>query len=1253
MNIQELVGDFVSSMENNLLGDNPNGDVLSTSKSNFYGHVISSYVKTINTYNEEIKNIKHNSLPSTADYEHLLRFLDSDSVSGALASPSQGSVWIGFNYYSLFDAAQYDSVSGNRKVILNKNTKIKFGENYPEFIFFYDIEIIFTVDDDQSTRENTFYARKINVIDDDGNDLERSFDPLGNIEVIDSTRRTFSGVSFLFVNIPIFNMEIESTFRSFSDTVNEVLIPYQNNLIGFDVYYKEPGEDKIRLNGKDRYIINPDGYNYTIRDGSITLYFNQNTNNSFEAKPISELYVDVYTTLGTEGNISITGARPEDFTLDPIFDPENEFQTTSTLKPSILLDTPNQTIQTRGGRDQLDEDSLRNIIVRNEEGQQIVSKNSLLRNSAEYGFTVEEERSDVLRTFRLSSPLRIENLLLPTVNVEVKINDKFLVLPNNPSDNSFTITPKDLFVRKIEPNRETINNFFQFVKEGSDYNVDNLGLPYNFRNEEGAEETHDEFSSPFYLRIDSGGAVTHNIFKIFKNEEIYPRNSYFDNTTDIELRVSKVVLAFNPLQTKDGDVNNEDDNGLRGIEGIEQTDIGGTYTGDEGIATNAFAIDVFVDSSINENIIDVDTYKSKVKCGLKIEELSDNAPIFFSAQDPIVEKSGEEFRFRFLLFTDEYLSNSEIIILNLGSISQTDNTVINVSKTLLKDIKVSVCLFSSGATYSRTSGVDVNDVRDDADVYDAYIKKVKKEDEYFEDIARLNDYIMDTGEITANNYYLVSAYTFETTLIEEETSFKPPLDLNIISVPTTYENDQYATYESNVYKFEGGHLVDENGYYINSNGDLVNPRDANGNIIEDEDDRIVITRAAENPVLVPAILHRRGDIILEPKSGTPVYLTDDDGDPTDVSSPVFIADSNGNPTYLAEDDGNPPVYLTNDNDDPYYLADVSGNPLFETKNDSDGNTIYLRFYTDNNDNVFIIYETRDSDGNPTYKIRNNEGNLIEVTTNTGDAAYLTYSNGNPVYKEDENGNVVLMRDVEGNLATDTNGNLVPERVRATCTVKSMTRRIRHRRGTSIVDSRGNVVTTTNTVYKLDNMSLIDKNIMTAGNYERIINLLNIMSSNFKNINDRIFGGNIDLSLNLTSSHDIETFKYIDLTSPDISHVDARKVIDSDLKIEVKVKILVRYIDNEVIKNQIERDLYDSFVDVVIGKNEITAFEIADALKDSNNSIISLFIEKINDKPIDELQKIYKTDPSNPITLSVKLKRNVDGFIPDVTVNFFS
>lgn len=311
--------------------------------------------------------------------------------------------------------------------------KTIFSINGKEFLLPYDIQITFN----RNITDHSKYVITSRYVVENNEDFP--FLDINN-SLLKSWDSVYNGERYIFIRVDLFQLKMRTktalvsnenslynTFYKFS---------FEGQLSYFNVFYEKNGKvEKIKILNNNNYaLLNGDKYCYynLIDNNTLEISFSS-LFNSFKPEFGSKLKVDIYTTLGSAGNLgSVTGLSVS-YAI-------NDYKNSTPLKLEPLTDC-------YGGKDKLSLlDLKKKIITKNLTRNAIITENDLnnffnlinrseLINNSEIRFI--KKRNDVLRkiygafillrdTNNIIVPSRtLENLKISKTQLDELVKENF------------------------------------------------------------------------------------------------------------------------------------------------------------------------------------------------------------------------------------------------------------------------------------------------------------------------------------------------------------------------------------------------------------------------------------------------------------------------------------------------------------------------------------------------------------------------------------------------------------------------------------------------------------------------------------------------------------------------------------------------------------------------------------------------------------------------------------------------------------
>lgn len=524
---QGTINYLLKHIERNALGVDEQLSDSPTSSLNLLFDEIGSMV-SMNFF--EMMMIKQEALKNTAKLKSsLVRYLNSDEVTGIFGTPSSMGFSIGFKISDI-DTYAY-SVDGSsilRKITINKNTLMVVSDN-PPFTFDNDIDIYVR---DNGSDGKTYFAKYTN----DGSEITRII----NNPFIKSFTQNIDGDNYFIMIVEM--KQYSRKFReitSINTSINkyEFRVPYSTNLYAFEVFYKSNDKDSYRLlGGRPVGVLNKDGYMFEIVERNngekfIDVKFSR-ANNSFSPEQGSSILIVTYETFGSKGNFYI---RDWNNDIPPIRDiviasDDNPYQTNiKRMTPLLSINGP----EAIGGMSDMSVDELRNIVIKKSDSKNLTIT-ELANIANEKGMRLLKERSDILSIyFKMSSKIVTDNIILNTLSGTIEIPY------DQNSDGSVIVSPRDVFVFNPDSKRFKKNDVL--VKDDEYIPI------YNSVNN---TYTSRDFRFPYYMIINLIKVIDCRVYDVSINENRKVEFNHFNLNSPSEVAIDNCSLFKNPMEDK-------------------------------------------------------------------------------------------------------------------------------------------------------------------------------------------------------------------------------------------------------------------------------------------------------------------------------------------------------------------------------------------------------------------------------------------------------------------------------------------------------------------------------------------------------------------------------------------------------------------------------------------------------------------------------------------------------------------------------
>lgn len=536
---------FAEELKNNIL--NSENEELASSPASFVSLLLSGIGDlSANSFLEQ-QMIKREMHKSTAiKLQSLLRYLSDSELAGIFANPSTSTFFIAFPYNLLLSNAIVDPSLGTaniKKVRINKDSSIIL-MNKTIFILDHSINILIL---DSESSNPTF-----NVSYDLSDKYSDSFSSIVNPYI--STRIfNYSGTKYLGFEIVAREYERSETILNINtDSMGDQLIEYDNQLMGFEVLYKDSTSDSYqRLIGYPEGIDPVDGYNYSLVTKNSSKYVKiafSKSENDFNVGTYSTLKIIVYTTTGSVGNISFPDIDQDldnniQFVLKA--DSTNVFeQAIATLTPLVTT----RSVESTGGKDQMSFEDIRTYVINKSSNNLTVTPSELEKKASDYNCSIEKIRHDVLALiYRLSTTLKN-------------------------SDNDYISSGMGVFRFNLDDIKYRSEIKSRILKPSSIFKYNSNDTYYHYQNNpvslkdylfDYKLDQNAQVSFPYFLQMYFNSSVLCKIFDMASDQYYFTEIDYYDEYALDTVNIEKANVYRNPSIEKPTD--EELENGIEGL----------------------------------------------------------------------------------------------------------------------------------------------------------------------------------------------------------------------------------------------------------------------------------------------------------------------------------------------------------------------------------------------------------------------------------------------------------------------------------------------------------------------------------------------------------------------------------------------------------------------------------------------------------------------------------------------------------------
>lgn len=512
--------------ENEEFDGNPSG-LFSTMVSTM-GDIVAANFFERSMYIREIN-------PSTMVLQRsALRHLDTDDISNVYGTPSSCQFSIAFPENALMDyAVTIQSSNGilMKKITLNKNVNIKVADS-PDFTLDHNIDITVLINNEDNT---TTYKAAFDLSDKYSESLSEITNAYLQIRTV-----WYNGLKYLVIDVPTrqYLRTYHGDYIITSTNLLEYQIPFADNLMGFEVLYKESGSSTFRLmKGEPEGIEITSGYNYTLdtNNGNKLIKINFSSHpNAFKPSLRSTIQIVVYSTTGSSGNISFPGINDDvrNLILEFKQDISNPYQ--NALNTLQLLVATRQ-VEATGGANAMTFEELRNYIIYKSSDNIILSTEGLVRLANSKGATIDKKRHDVVSLlYSLVAPLTDDKGLMirsGTENLEIALDDVDL----NTAVRGRIIEPTTVYYNNLN------DTSFKLKKN-----------PMSFTDYIDSYKTRGATQAifPFFISISANKTMEINIYDCGANDVYYTEIENYSDVAKDSVSVNNILVYRNPLDTK-------------------------------------------------------------------------------------------------------------------------------------------------------------------------------------------------------------------------------------------------------------------------------------------------------------------------------------------------------------------------------------------------------------------------------------------------------------------------------------------------------------------------------------------------------------------------------------------------------------------------------------------------------------------------------------------------------------------------------
>jgi len=531
-----IIKKFTESIKEKILKP---GEELSESPVSFVNILGNTIGDLVSLSFYETLMYKKECLPSTASrIKTLLRYVDSEYIHNILAKPSNFNFVLGYRKKDLIEMS-VEEPNGTRKLVLNKNFKLKIASDKPNFTIDHNIEIVispYQISNQNGSVETKYKFYAVYDLSD------KYLNPISIIENPFITSRE---------NIIIDNEEYFIMFltgRQYERTIYEVEINsqddvyqryfFENHLCGFTVEYKNINENNYRLlKGEEIGINNKDGYNYEIsnfENGELVIGFS-NIPNYF--KPTTgTLRVTLYTTSGEEGNFTISNVENIINETNFEYSQDRSIRNQDNLLTIIPIISFSEDCS-YGGKNSQTADNIKDVVL-NKNKNTVLSLGVLEKQIESMNMKVSKLRDDIVSNeYRIYSVIYNGNKIIPTTMANLKID-----LDNSEEVSYNQQLPSTIMIRPSTVYEKYNENYYKRVKreKGELKTIEEYIDIYN-------NNISSNVLFPYFIRIITKDIITATPYNMFVDRKLYPSTLYFNENSKDKISITNITLYRNPI----------------------------------------------------------------------------------------------------------------------------------------------------------------------------------------------------------------------------------------------------------------------------------------------------------------------------------------------------------------------------------------------------------------------------------------------------------------------------------------------------------------------------------------------------------------------------------------------------------------------------------------------------------------------------------------------------------------------------------
>ncbi|ALN97947.1 hypothetical protein Bp8pS_268 [Bacillus phage vB_BpuM-BpSp] len=328
------------------------------------------------------------------------------------------------------------------------------------------------------------------------------------------------GVRYIFLSLDIFQMEKKDTTLTITnEDISENLfynLDYTGQLSFFNIYYNYEGE-KVLLKKYFNNTFNPDDeekfYYYSYTDNNkIEISFSA-LPNSFRPRINSTLEIEIYTTLGNEGNFKYEGNITTSY-----------IESSEMTKIPVLV-TP--ITDASGGKDKPEPKEIKNKLIQN-----YLYRDNLITESDLNLFFNDIDEKEKINDSSIKFIKKQNDVIKRLFNAYILLKDV-----NNKVIPSKTIPELKITKEELENNNYTINENSSII-----YDIKNNNYFVAFHKLEAKEYLNNEnylvYSIPYLIKIERNPYLSSYYYKTYKDEDIEINYKYINPSIPYQFNIS-------------------------------------------------------------------------------------------------------------------------------------------------------------------------------------------------------------------------------------------------------------------------------------------------------------------------------------------------------------------------------------------------------------------------------------------------------------------------------------------------------------------------------------------------------------------------------------------------------------------------------------------------------------------------------------------------------------------------------------------